>query len=162
MRKTVNKKNAFMTHRTQKVLGRNRLQGFSLIEALVSIVILSLGVLGVAALQASSLRNNESASQRSMAIVQAYSILDAMRTNATQARDGAYNFDGNTCSIPNGTSQRDVDIAAWINNIKAEMGDTACGGIELDDGQFTIRILWNDSRATGGSATEFVDVEARL
>lgn len=150
-----------MSRQTGGMLKRKRMQGFGLIEAMVSIVILAIGVLGVAALQAIALRNNESASQRSMAIVQAYSILDAMRANVGVARSGGYAFNISTCSIPNGISQRDVDIAAWVNSIKAEMGDSACGGIQLADGVFTIRVRWNDQRAGGGDQ-EFIDVEARL
>lgn len=60
----------------------NRRQaGFTLVEAMVSVLILSLGLLGVAALQTKSLSSGFTASQRSQAILAAGDIADRMRSN---------------------------------------------------------------------------------
>jgi type IV pilus assembly protein PilV len=55
--------------------------GFSLIEVLVAMVILAIGLLGLAALQASSLKNNQTAYYRSLATQLSYDIADRMRAN---------------------------------------------------------------------------------
>jgi len=59
----------------------NKQSGFTLIEALISMVILAIGLLGMAALQANSLRNNQSAYNRSQATQMAYDMSDRMRVN---------------------------------------------------------------------------------
>lgn len=55
--------------------------GFSLIEVLVAMVILAIGLLGLAALQASSLKNNQTAYYRGVATQLSYDIADRMRAN---------------------------------------------------------------------------------
>lgn len=68
----------------------SRQQGVSLIEVLVSLVILSLGVLAVVALQLVSKRNNADAGQRTIAAQLAYDMIERMRANSTQATLTAY------------------------------------------------------------------------
>ena len=60
-------------------------QGFSLIEALIAMVVLSLGLLGLASLQINALRFNQVAHLRSQAATFAYQMLDAMRASPTDA-----------------------------------------------------------------------------
>ena len=56
-----------------------------MIEVLVAVLVLSIGFLGMAALQAMSLSTNNSAMARSLATINAYSILDSMRADITNA-----------------------------------------------------------------------------
>jgi len=65
--------------------------GFTLIEVLVSIVILSIGLLGIAKLMLFSSRSNDSAYLRSQATELAYEILDNMRANRQEAINLTYN-----------------------------------------------------------------------
>lgn len=70
----------------------NRTQsGFTLLEVMVAIVVLSLGLLGLAGLQAASLRNNQTAYYRGIATQQAYDIADRLRANLAGVRAGNYN-----------------------------------------------------------------------
>ena len=62
---------------------RSRQSGFSLLEVLIAIVVTSIGLLGLAAMQATGLRNNHSAYHRSQATVLAYDIADRMRANTS-------------------------------------------------------------------------------
>lgn len=62
--------------------------GFTLIEVLVAVLILGLGLLGLASLQAAGLSNNQSAYNRSQAAQIAYDITDRMRTN--RSATGSY------------------------------------------------------------------------
>lgn len=55
--------------------------GFSLIEVLVTLVLVSTGLLGFAKLQASSLSNTQTARVRSLVALQAYSLAGAMYAN---------------------------------------------------------------------------------
>ena len=58
--------------------------GFSLIEALVAFLIVSIGMLGIASLQTISMRAGYTAVTRTAAILSAQNILDRMRANPTQ------------------------------------------------------------------------------
>jgi type IV pilus assembly protein PilV len=55
--------------------------GFTLIEVLVSLVILAVGLLGLAGMQAKELGSNQNAYNRSQATQLAYDIADRMRAN---------------------------------------------------------------------------------
>ncbi|MDQ7072937.1 MAG: type IV pilus modification protein PilV [Gammaproteobacteria bacterium] len=60
---------------------KTKTTGFTLVEVLVTVVILSLGLLGLAGLQLSSLRDNTSAEQRGKAAQLVYDMVDRMRTS---------------------------------------------------------------------------------
>ena len=70
---------------------RARRGGFSLIEVLVSILVLSFGMLGVASLLATSLSGSHTSSLRTQAIVLADDLADRMRANRTTAIAAAPN-----------------------------------------------------------------------
>jgi len=65
--------------------------GFSMLEVLIAIVILSFGLLGVAGLQLVSLASNHSAQLRSTATTLAYDMADRMRANTAAVSAGNYN-----------------------------------------------------------------------
>lgn len=56
-------------------------QGFTLVEMLVSVVILAVGILGSAALQTSAVKYTQSADQRAEAVLLAYDMADRIRAN---------------------------------------------------------------------------------
>jgi len=66
-------------------------RGFTLVEVMVTLLILSVGLLGLAALQAAGMKYNLSAYQRTQATVLAYDVLDRMRANRAAADAGQYN-----------------------------------------------------------------------
>lgn len=65
-------------------------RGISLIEILVTLVILAVGLLGLAGLMLDGLRNNQSAYLRTQASILAYDMADRMRINRARAVAGAY------------------------------------------------------------------------
>jgi type IV pilus assembly protein PilV len=67
-------------------------RGFTMLEVLVAILVLSLGLLGLAGLQTVSLRNNTGAAQRTIATQLAYDMADRMRANYASVLAGDYNF----------------------------------------------------------------------
>ncbi len=60
--------------------------GFTLIEVLIAMIVLAVGLLGLAGLQATSLKNNQSAYNRIKATQLAYDIADRMRANYAEAK----------------------------------------------------------------------------
>ena len=68
-----------------------REKGFSLIEVLVALLVLSIGLLGLAALQTTSLKYNTDSYTRTQATLLAYDIMDRMRSNLAAVSTGNYN-----------------------------------------------------------------------
>src|SRR5699024_7298926 len=69
-----------------------RMGGLTLIEVLVTMLVLSIGLLGLAGLQALMLYQHHSAYQRSQATILTYDIIDRMRTNRNAALNGDYDL----------------------------------------------------------------------
>lgn len=127
-----------------------------MIEVLIAVLVLAIGLLGIAAMQAAALRNSQSSLERSTATVLAYSMFDAMRANANVARVSGYNM-GMTCNVPAGGDLAANDRSAWITRIQQNLGNTACGQIQCLADQCTVTIQWDDRRGTGGgTAQQFI------
>lgn len=137
-------------------------KGVGLIEVLVSMLILSICMLGMAALQTVALRNGQSAQSRSMAGIMSNSITDAMRANVAEARSGAYN--SSTCEVNDdpGGSLADADISDWVSSLKRAIGQSACGTVLCQAGQCDITVQWDDSRASAGSSAHTVTTRVQL
>jgi type IV pilus assembly protein PilV len=73
-------------------------RGFNLIEVLVTIVVLAIGLLGLAGLQAHSLKNSHSSLYRTIASQQAYDIADRIAANLAGVAAGHY--DNLTATLP--------------------------------------------------------------
>ncbi len=144
-------------------------RGASLIEVLIAVLILGIGLLGIASMQAITLRNGQSSMERSQAVMQTYSILDAMRSNVALARVNAYDLP-RTCAVPTATATlAQNDLNAWMINMQANLGATACGTIAcvatapVSPGRVcTVTVEWNDSRGTSGSAAQTTVTRSRI
>lgn len=145
-----------------------RLQaGVGLIEVLVALVVLSIGLLGVAALLATSLSTNNSAMSRSMAVVSSYSILDAMRADSTNAKAGQYNTTVKADACPAGQGTLAVaQLASWCGQLGTYFGQTANtqGIINCTTlGICQVQVVFDDSRAgKGGVNNQTVTTQAQL
>ncbi len=62
--------------------------GFTLIEVLIALIVLGVGLLGLASLQSISIKSNHDAYLRSQAQLLAYEITDRMRSNVQQSPCG--------------------------------------------------------------------------
>jgi len=63
---------------------RRRAGGFSMIEVLIALVVLAIGLLGLALLQTMNLRYTKNAQQRTLAVNLASELLDTMRANRSE------------------------------------------------------------------------------
>ncbi len=94
-------------------------RGFSLIEVLVALVVLSIGLMGMAGLQQTGVRNNHNALLHSQASMLAYEIADFMRSNSKAVRFGRYNTD--TAQTDNPPACADTAESSAINCNSSEM-----------------------------------------
>ena len=67
-----------------------RQQGFTLLETLIALVVLSVGMLGIASLHVEGLRNGRTANLRTKAVSLATDMTEKMRANRIGARAGNY------------------------------------------------------------------------
>ncbi len=139
-------------------------KGFTLLEVLVAIVVLSIGLLGLAGLMASSVRNNHSAYQRTQAAWLAYDMVDRMRANRAYAVTLATDYNvaiGAASAAPAGLAKNDVDD--WKTALGATLpaGDGSVTVIGAT-GAATVKVKWNDARGTGGNSAQIVQVDSQL
>jgi type IV pilus assembly protein PilV len=140
---------------------RRRQRGFGLIEVLVAVVVLSIGLLGLAGLQLRTMRNNESSFERGMAVVETHSIVEAMRADRINAINGNFNI-AIDADPPTGTTFADTAVASWRANLQALFGSTASGSVACNGSACTIVVRWDDTRGTGGTDNFSISTEVQL
>jgi len=115
----------------------------TLIEVLVTLVIISVGLLGVAAMQLTTVRHNYDAFVRSTAAVLAADMLDRMRTNRRDALEGDYNV--TYAATPDGTTMPAAEIRAW-KTVLANQLPQGNGQITFNAASrvVTIQIRWGE------------------
>lgn len=145
-----------MSHPTKVYLGPEaRQRGISLIEVLITVLVLAIGLLGLASLQANALQMNQAANFRSQATGLAYDITDRMRANRSRALNGDYDADWNTvpdCAVPelSGTLA-EQDLSEWQLALSCALPNGQ-GRIQRNDNVVTISIRWDNSRLSDGDA----------
>ncbi|MDF3021928.1 MAG: pilV [Steroidobacteraceae bacterium] len=140
---------------------RKRQNGFGLVEVLVALLIISIGLLGIASLQVLALRNTGSSMERSQAVIQTYSYMDFLRANRDKATKGDLNV-ALSCD-PENLPGSSVEQRKWLKQVQAAMGPQVCGQVECTGGgKCTITVRWDDSRAQGGSTAQELVTETIL
>jgi len=136
-------------------------KGFSLLEVLITILILSVGLLGMASLQLNAMKFNQMAAVRSHATVLAYDIADRMRANRTVAKSGGYVIAIDAAA--SGTSIAQTDLADWKSSLDrylpGGLGAVSVSGASGD--MVTVTIQWDETRVGGQGNQKFV-FETRL
>jgi type IV pilus assembly protein PilV len=133
--------------------------GFTLLEVLVAIVILSLGLLGLAGLQAATLRNNQIAYYRAIAVQQTYDLADRIRANQAGAATyaaGVAADNGCIASACTAVAMAQTDLFQWNNNT-ARMLPAGAGAVAAAaGGGFNIAVNWNENSEAGSTAQSLV------
>ena len=156
-------------------------RGYTLIEVLVALFIMSFGLLGMAGLQVVSLKQNQSAYMRSQATILAYDVIDRMRANVSAVADGDYfitsGSQDNSCETTTGCTDAEMaahDVFRWQARLAEElplgsgvvcrdsdpddstdgvMTTPACGDSADSDLPIIVYIWWNDERASSVVST---------
>lgn len=128
--------------------------GVGLIEVLIAVLVLSIGLLGLAALQTRALGNTGSSTTQTLATIASYSILEAMRIDKTVALAGTYNQSVSADNCPaGGGSLAATQINYWCTQLKKSLGATANtqGTVNCNSvGLCTITVKFDNSKATSG------------
>lgn len=123
--------------------------GFTLLEVLITLVILAIGLLGLAGIQATGLKQNHSAYMRSQATQLAYDIADRMRANkiVVNSYTTVTPTEHTLCLLSGCTpvEMAEHDLFEWDKAVT----DTLPLGewtISFAANAYTIRINWDDNR----------------
>lgn len=144
-----------------------RASGFTLLEVLIAVLVLAIGLLGMAGLQVAGLRNNQSAYYRSQATQLAYDMADRVRANSVGLNNGNYNNGAATnddCVINacDAAQMAGYDLARWTAELATQLPSGA-GVVCIDDTPndgtaaapacdntgtaYAIKVWWDDDRS---------------
>lgn len=124
-------------------------------------VIVAIGLIGLAGLMTSSLQNNQGASQRSQATWLAYDMLDRMRANRAAAQAGSYDTAFST--VPTGTTTAAQDLIQWKNTLATALpGGRGAIGRDLNTGLTTVSVQWDDKRGLQGINGQVLSIASQL
>lgn len=133
---------------------RKRQQGFTLLEVMIALLILSIGLLGLAALQTTGLRSNQMASMRTLATQFTYDMMDRMRSNPAGVAAGEYEIARTDSTATTPATTTEIDLAEWRNNVATRLPNgmseiTLCPSVAMPDCTevtHVVTVYWNESR----------------
>jgi type IV pilus assembly protein PilV len=133
-----------------------RAQGFTLVESLVALVVLSIGMLGIAALHVEGLRSARTALTRTTAVELAASMADRIRANKTATSEYetvVTSADTDAKCEPTGAGCTPAELAhhdkaVWLGAIEGALpggtGTIECDDPAADPATYTITIMWSE------------------
>ena len=133
-----------------------RQRGLTIIESMISLLIISIGLLGIAALQITSMKQNAIALNHSQAVWIGYNMADRIRANISEFAnyadiDTSKSYAQDCMGAPCNTTQMiTADAAEWateIQNLPAGRGIVAGDATRLN-----VTVMWDDE-GTGASGT---------
>jgi len=153
---------------SKPMINQRAQKGATLIEVLVSVLVMSVGMLGMVSLQARAMQFNQSSFYQSQASVMAYDIMDLMRANSGSNSVLSQYMHGMTDSIPSsysscyGTSANctttqlaKYDLYSWLEEL-AIILPSGLAEIAVDNSGATpvylVTIQYDDSRTESSSA----------
>ncbi|MBL3527503.1 MAG: type IV pilus modification protein PilV [gamma proteobacterium endosymbiont of Lamellibrachia anaximandri] len=152
----------------QRETSTNRHAGFTLMEVLVTVIILSIGLLGVAGMQFNSLKSNQGAMQSSLATMLVLDGADRLRSNTAGVTNAEYNLISAAVADPGCIAAAagctpaqlaDYDASVWFANVAALLPGgqgVICLDSTPDDGAGTLDgtgVLDPNDAACDGAAT---------
>lgn len=155
----------------------SRQRGSSLIEVLVAVLLVSVALVGMAALQAQNLRNVGSTAQRTAAIHLMTSAIDFIKAHYQPYATGrpanyAATFNWSVYNLPMTCIGSSIPTSPLLGNWLATHAASITGGsnplaglcleVSCSAGQCTITVQWDDARGSAGSNTQQLVESFRL
>lgn len=123
--------------------------GFTLIEALVAVLVLSIGLLGLAGLQVTSLRNNQDAYFRTQATFLARSMMDELRARRDESLAGGFNDIDVGDSFNSGTDPANFWLSALDQSLPAGTGSV---NVDPNTRMATVTVQWTSRQLVDGDS----------
>lgn len=130
-------------------------RGFTLIEVLIALLVLAIGLLGMATLMMTSMQSSQGASLRSAATVAAYDLAERMRSNPSQSAIANSPYEANPATAvspaceadANGCSAADLvqaDLAEWWLNLQNAIPGAEATVDQVNANTFCLVIFWQE------------------
>ena len=138
----------------QRFAHSRRMSGISMIEVLVTLVLIAISMLGLMAVQVQTNELNNQAYLRSQAVSLAYDMAERVRLSATLAKQGHYNLlrNYNPPSVCPSGSITDQDRCEWTQRLAETLPD-GDGVLALQNSdEITITVYWTEEKDQPGIA----------
>ncbi|MGC4008677.1 MAG: type IV pilus modification protein PilV [Pseudomonas sp.] len=136
--------------------------GFTLLEVMIAMLILAIGLLGMASLTLTSLQTNQGAYARTQATTLAYDIVERMRANRPQAEiasspysltsgapaDSAKNCRDSSCTP---SQMAAWDKAQWWADLQTSIPGATATITQISGRSYQIRVSWNETSLTNST-----------
>ena len=136
---------------------RRRAAGFTMIEVLVALLVFSLGVLGLVAIQATATRMAGDARDRAVATFLADQILARMLiSDPATALSFAHQATGTTACNPSGAASTNAAVTAWLAEVTAQLPkatSTLQQIVVTAPNEVTVRLCWQNGEDPPRSLT---------
>lgn len=159
-----------------KLNNKNKNSGFSLIEVMVALLVVSIGLLGYAGLQMNGLQQTQAALIRSQASIFTYDLADRMRANVPGVEAGGYKHQLASSTTPSCAAACTpyqlavLDIKNWLATLKQRLplgnGSISCADSDATDANpcsagsiHTIRVSWDSNKDGIANASMEVKVQ---
>ena len=135
---------------------KNRQQGLTLIESMIALLVISIGLLGIAALQLTSMQQNSSALHHSKAVWVGYDMADRIRANVSRFADYAgidsvNSYSQDCMSGPCNNAQLVTsDAEEWAR--KLQELPAGRGTVAGNANRLLVTVMWDDE-GTGATGT---------
>jgi type IV pilus assembly protein PilV len=144
--------------------------GVSLVESMIALLVISIGLLGIAALQVTSISQNSSAFHHSQAVWAAYDMSDRIRANSSSfaSYNGiktsiGYSQDctgiANVCTSAQMVTADAADWETMVGNLPSGQGQIIA---QTNPSELLIAVMWDDGGTPGGGSNGAVCPVATL
>lgn len=139
-----------------------RQRGISLIEVMVSLLLLTVGLLGMLGLKLAGLKHTGNANSRAVASIHATDMLDRVRANPTRALAGQYALAlaDPAPNAPVGVAQ--TDLAQWRLRLAENLPNGTGSVLVQADGTVRVVVQWSERTHEAEAQTVAFTFESRL
>ncbi len=121
-------------------------RGSAMLEALIAVLIFSMGIIALMGLQAASIKNSIDAKYRADAAYFTNQIISRMWVDRTNIDSYAHNSGGTTACAPTGAASTNTNVVAWLNTFTTATSDAYLPGATSAIQQIFVTTLFGNTK----------------
>ncbi len=145
-----------------------RQYGFTMIEVLVALIILAVGLLGVAGVQTLAMKSSTNSHIRSQVNLLTVSMVERIRANALGALNSSYDnisVKGTDPGCGGGCSASQLaqqDVFQWFSELQANVPGFTGASIDYGNGMAEVTINWTERDLSNDAVAQTYQLDARV
>ena len=145
----------------------HRETGFTMIEVLVALIVLAIGLLGVAGVQTLAMKQTTNSHVRSQVSILAYDMVERIRANLPGAEGGEYSNitaapTAPSCTTCTPAQVADLDASQWYASLDDAIPGFTGATVSFANGVATITINWTERDLGNDSVAQTYELDARV